>query len=381
MALLTNAALLSRQNSRNALTCIRTVECMRRRSCRYLQHDARARVPPLGFAFDIDGVLVRGEDVIPEARRALAMLEGDNRFNMKIPYILLTNGGGMSEELRCEKLSQKLGTEIKPSQFLQAHTIFKAMAHKYADTPVLVIGGKNDVLRKVAEGYGFKQAYTTLDVLAWNETVWPFHDLSDEERLSTKAVDFSQTRISAVFVFHDPRNWALDIQVMCDAIQSAGIIGGPYTHGKIQGSGEKPVEVVFANPDLIWRSEFDRPRLGQGGFREAFGAVYKALTGTEYPYVQYGKPTKETYDFAKSVLAARVEELYGFRQLPSSIYMVGDNPESDIAGANKANWDSVLVHTGVYEPAEGPPRHTPTFEAENVEEAVKMAIERAAVSQ
>ena len=54
---------------------------------------------------------------------------------------------------------------------------------------------------------------------------------------------------------------------------------------------------------------------------------------------------------------------------------------ADIAGANKAGWNSVLVHTGVYEPTEGPPRHTPTFEAENVEEAVKMAIEKAAGEQ
>ena len=119
---------------------------------------------------------------------------------------------------------------------------------------------------------------------------------------------------------------------MCDAIQSAGIIGGPYVHNQA-----KPVELVFANPDLIWRSEFERPRLGQGGFREAFGAVYKvrhsphlyvdgwlnlcfqALTGAEHPYTQYGKPTTETYDFAKRVLADRVGELYGVPQLPSSM--------------------------------------------------------------
>lgn len=32
---------------------------------------------------------------------------------------------------------------------------------------------------------------------------------------------------------------------------------------------------MFCNPDLIWRSDFDRPRLGQGAFKEAFQAVYK----------------------------------------------------------------------------------------------------------
>lgn len=30
------------------------------------------------------------------------------------------------------------------------------------------------------------------------------------------------------------------------------------------------------------------------------------------------------------------------------IYMVGDNPESDIKGANDNGWESVLLRTGVY---------------------------------
>ena len=30
--------------------------------------------------------------------------------------------------------------------------------------------------------------------------------------------------------------------------------------------------------------------------------------------------------------------------------MIGDNPESDIAGANQKGWTSVLVKTGVFSP-------------------------------
>jgi ribonucleotide monophosphatase NagD (HAD superfamily) len=51
-------------------------------------------------------------------------------------------------------------------------------------------------------------------------------------------------------------------------------------------------------------------------------------------------------------------------------------PFSDIAGANAAKWHSLLVNTGVYEPAKGPPPHLPTHNVENVEEAVSWAIER-----
>ena len=131
--------------------------------------------------------------------------------------------------------------------------------------------------------------------------VWPFHDLTESERQSTKVcclpsqrwpailttkawcsrpqpVDFSQTPIAAAFVFHDPRNWALDIQILCDVFQSGGIIGGPYDAGfaaTAQAGERQRPELVFCNPDLLWKSNFERPRLGQGGFRIAFQAVYK----------------------------------------------------------------------------------------------------------
>ena len=51
-----------------------------------------------------------------------------------------------------------------------------------------------------------------------------------------------------------------------------------------------------------------------------------------------------------------------------------DNPESDIAGANAARWKSILVRTGVYDPLQGPPSHSPTHEVEDVEQAVQWAL-------
>jgi len=313
--------------------------------------------------------------VLPEARRALSILEGDNPLRRKIPYILMTNGGGASEEDRAKRLTEQLGFEITTSNFMQSHTILKSSTHKYANKPVLVLGGRGDILRKVAESYGLNHVYTTLDVKAWNPHIWPFHDITPEERASTRVIDFSTTPISAIFVFHDPRNWALDIQIIIDVIQSRGVIDRPRPL-----DGAPPVELIFCNPDLLWRSEFPRPRLGQGAFREAFQAVFKALTGAPYPHVQYGKPTKHTYDFAEMMLRARMKELHGPSgpDIQPRFYMIGDNPESDIAGANAAGWSSVLVRTGVYDRADGPPTHSPTYEAENVEAAVQWAIDREA---
>ncbi|TFK18971.1 HAD-superfamily hydrolase [Coprinopsis marcescibilis] len=331
------------------------------------------RIPPLGFVFDIDGVLIRGPHVLPAAKQALKTLQGDNPFKTKIPYILLTNGGGVTEEERSKRLSDKLEVPIHEAQYIQAHTVIKKYAQQYAEEPVLVLGGKLDAVRKVAENYGFRKAYTSLDIHSWNPAVWPFYKLTDAERAVAKSADFSQTPISAVFVFHDPRNWALDVQILCDIVQSGGIVGGPPVPIL---SLSKPVKVVFCNPDLLWRSDFEQPRLGQGAFKEAFQAVFKALTGDYYPHVQYGKPSKETYDFAKDVMQRHCQEQFGVLDPALNLYMIGDNPASDIAGANQAKWDSILVKTGVYDPLHGPPAHHPTHIADDVNEAVNWAIER-----
>ncbi|KAJ7594670.1 HAD-like domain-containing protein [Mycena floridula] len=343
-----------------------------RQHCRRSLHNLSQRQPPAAFVFDIDGVLLRGEHVLPEAKRALAMLDGNNPFRIKIPFLLMTNGGGTTEKERCEKLTRQLGFQIDPRQYIQSHTILKQFAHKYDNDHVLVLGGRRNKVREVAESYGFKNVYTPLDVLRWNPSVWPFHELHPKEIENTKVVDFSKFLLSAVFVFHDPRDWALDIQILCDVLQSGGVIGGPYK--KNPG-----IELVFCNPDLLWRSDFDRPRLGQGAFKESFQAVYKAVTGAEYPLVQFGKPTEPAYKFAEKVLLDYLKTEHGPNTRMPPIYMIGDNPASDIAGAIGANWKSVLVHTGVYEPGgkkQLDASNTPTHESQNVEEAVRWALEQ-----
>lgn len=61
----------------------------------------------------------------------------------------------------------------------------------------------------------------------------------------------------------------------------------------------------------------------------------------------------------------------------STVYFVGDTPESDIRFANShdASWHSILVKTGVYQ--EGTePKYKPKHLCNDVLEAVKYAIER-----
>ena len=56
------------------------------------------------MAFDIDGVLYRGSNVMKDAVAAVNALKARN-----IPIIFLTNGGGQTEKQRAELLSKRLG--------------------------------------------------------------------------------------------------------------------------------------------------------------------------------------------------------------------------------------------------------------------------------
>jgi ribonucleotide monophosphatase NagD (HAD superfamily) len=100
----------------------------------------------------IDGVLLRSSGTIPGAAKALAFLHKN-----KIPYILLTNGGGKHEEARVQELSKKLGVPITEQNFVQSHTPFKnlvegsATSEALKDKTILVTGGDGDKCRKVAE--------------------------------------------------------------------------------------------------------------------------------------------------------------------------------------------------------------------------------------
>ncbi|KAF9787753.1 HAD hydrolase [Thelephora terrestris] len=339
------------------------------------------------FVFDIDGVLLRGETVLEPTRNAFRILHGENPFNRKIPYIFLTNGGGVSEETRCLNLSRQLGFDIPINRYIQSHTILKSIAHRFHDKHVLVLGGRGNTLKSVAHSYGFRKVYNPLDILAWNHAIYPFIDLTEEEKMMHGThQDLSKVKFHAILVFHDPRNWGLDIQVMCDILRGNGFLAEPTS---IHSATD--VEVIFCNPDLLWKNEWEGPRLGQGGFRKAWEGVWSHLKmGQNDPVItQLGKPTRETYSFAADVLREVSDELdvkltFGssddvgtLGRSSSNIYMIGDNPESDIAGANLAGWNSVLVHTGVYDPRHRPSlpeSKRPTLEAKDVEEAVRLVI-------
>ncbi|ODQ67755.1 HAD-superfamily hydrolase [Nadsonia fulvescens var. elongata DSM 6958] len=336
------------------------------------------------FAFDIDGVLLRGSETLKEGTLALQTL---NRA--RLPWILLTNGGGKSESSRVVDLSQKLDVPIDIRQIVQSHTPFKELAKKY--NRVLVIGGDGDICRGVAQEYGFRDVVRTTDIIRANPTIWPYSRFSATELEEWTRPDYLDLynssselgSIDAILVFNDPRDWGSDIQIVLDLLCSQnGRLGTRrdlnQNHTSSNNLKIPAIPIHFSNNDMLWANDYPLPRFGQGAFRSIVQRLYKDLTGTDLVYTVIGKPEAETYDFGYKMLASWREQHLGLTEDSlKKVYMVGDNPASDIMGANNYGWDSMLVRTGVFQDGDLPTIVAkPKYIFNDVLEAVNFAIQK-----
>jgi HAD superfamily hydrolase (TIGR01456 family) len=352
----------------------------------------------------IDGVLLHVAKPIPGAAEALTYLNDNN-----IPFILLTNGGGKHESERVKELRSKLGVELTVDNFVQSHTPFQELVHGpegLRDKTVFITGSDAQKARTIAEQYGFKNVVIPADILHAHPTVWPFEPLMEAVYASSarplpkpiqngSMADKDALKIDAMFVFNDPRDWALDIQLILDLLLSRKGVLGTYSarngdkslpNSGWQSDAQPPL--LFSNADLFWSTTHHQPRLGQGAFQAAMAGVWSRVTdGREMRRKVIGKPFAETYRYAERVLNEHRLEVLGGQGHGDvgplkTVYMVGDNPESDIRGANEfesdggTDWCSVLVRTGVWHPDRGDIVHRPRIIVDDVKAAVEWALER-----
>ncbi|KAL9128791.1 MAG: hypothetical protein Q9217_002600 [Psora testacea] len=367
---------------------------------------------PQTLLLHLNGVLLRSSQPLPRARKALSFLQHN-----RIPFILLTNGGGKSEKERVEELSDRLDIPLDRDLIVQSHTPFKKFVTGGEGEPalrekcVLVIGGAEDKCRRVAQNwYGFENVITPGDLISAFPSLWPFTSPQTyasccrplpKTQLSPKHVSAVQdkdqlVKVDAIMVFNDPRDWGLDTQIILDLLMSeAGYLGSlspkngdaSLLNRGYQQDGQPPI--YFSNSDLFWAAAYHLPRLGQGGFREALEGVWSAVTGGERMGVRlekkmFGKPYQGTYDFAERRLQEHHGALHRGRIRAAelkNVYMVGDNPESDILGTNqykstfRSTWHSILVRSGVY--SGGEPLHKPRVVVDDVWDAVEWAMKDA----
>lgn len=91
-------------------------------------------------------MLLKRRNTISRARETLLRLRLE-----KIPFILLTNGGGQSESDRVSELSRLLDAPISVPMLVQSHTPFGRL-DEYKGQTVLVVGGDGSSCQHIANG-------------------------------------------------------------------------------------------------------------------------------------------------------------------------------------------------------------------------------------
>ena len=251
----------------------------------------------------------------------------------------------------------------------------REMVEKYET--VLVIGGEGEKCREVAEGYGFRDVVTPGDIIKDNAATTPFRKLTAEEQRNSRKRNYGETKIEAIFVFADSRDWAGDIQIMLDLAMSKGGYIGTLSETFDEGP-----PIYFSHNDIVWSAAHDNVRLGMGALRKMVEMLFKDLTkGKELETIAFGKPQIGTFEFATRLLQQWRKDEHRINAPPETVYFVGDTPESDIRGTNQFNekakhtWYSILVRTGVFQ--EGTvPAYEPKVTVDTVLDAVKHGMKR-----
>lgn len=279
---------------------------------------------------DIDGVLLKGNQLISGANRAVRRLQIAN-----IPFCFVTNGGGLLEAAKAKELRSKLNIDISDSQVIVCHTPFRQLANVYKHKKVVVVG--REACLSVASSYGLNRTVGAQELSNTIPYLLPTRKSSCSSSLSANNIHKKLSEMSACFVFHDPVDWSLEMQLLNDILV------------EYDGNIAKQRIPLFAcNADLVYATEHPLPRFTQGAFVEAFRHIFQLTHGIPLEVTYFGKPFKVQYDYAETVIKEQAANLN--QQPPQIFFGIGDNPKSDIRGANNAgeHWRSVLVRTGLF---------------------------------
>ncbi|NXE65072.1 HDHD5 hydrolase, partial [Calcarius ornatus] len=279
--------------------------------------------PAFGFLFDVDGVLVRGSQPVPAARRAFQRL-ADGGGRLRVPVVFLTNAGNCLRSDKARELSQALGLQVSPEQVILSHSPLQLFSQFHQRC--MLVAGQGPVEENARK---YPLCPVCLCVLLKGPA--PAPALALAQRLKHKETQSSQN-LAGVILFGEPVRWETSLQLIADVLLSNGNPGAelqdvPYPH----------LPILACNMDLLWMAEAKMPRFGHGTFLLCLESIYKKVTGKELKYeALIGKPSPVTYRYAQYLIQQQAEK-QGWKAPIRRLYAVGDNPMSDVYGANLYN--------------------------------------------
>ncbi|KAK1321194.1 hypothetical protein QJS10_CPA03g01320 [Acorus calamus] len=343
--------------------------------------------PTFGIAFDIDGVILRGHTPIGGSPQALKRLYFEDG-TLKIPFLFLTNGGGIPESKRASELSKLLGVHVSALQVVQGHSPFRELVNRFKNELIIAVGKGEPAA--VMSDYGFKKVlsideyasnFSDIDPLSQYKIWGPKHRLDTNSKPTElhPEYDVLKDRVRGAFVVSDSVDWGRDIQVLCDILHSGGLPG--------KENGDQP-PLYFASDDLEYQAAFPSERLGMGAFRIALECVFNRVHGNPLKYTSFGKPNPSVFKNAEAIMNqlqssiscnSRIMNGGITKQYPlKTIYMIGDNPSVDINGARKAGhpWFSILTRTGVFRGKENHAQFPADLVVDTVEDGIDYILQK-----
>ena len=95
-----------------------------------------------------------------------------------MPFVFVTNGGGVPESVKAAQLSSWFDLRIPPSLVCCSHTPMQSLLPQYRHSRVLVIG-MTDV-KHVAQQYGFEDVVSVADLFRAHPELVP-HLIDEDE--------------------------------------------------------------------------------------------------------------------------------------------------------------------------------------------------------
>nr|XP_044611660.1 haloacid dehalogenase-like hydrolase domain-containing 5 isoform X1 [Equus asinus] len=295
--------------------------------------------PTFGFLLDIDGVLVRGHRVIPAALEAFRRLL-DSQGQLRVPVVFVTNAGNILQHGKAQELSALLGFKVEPDQVILSHSPMKLFSQYHRRR--MLVSGQGPLVEN-ARALGFENVVTVDELRA----AFPVLDMVDLQRRpkTTPLPPSDFPAIEGVLLLGEPVRWETSLQLIMDVLLSngnpgTGLATAPYPH----------LPVLASNMDLLWMAEAKMPRFGHGTFLLCLETIYQKVTGKELRYEGLmGKPSILTYQYAEDLIRQQTERR-GWVAPIQNLYAVGDNPMSDVYGANLFHqYLQMVKHDGAQE--------------------------------
>jgi len=339
-----------------------------------------------GVLIDIDGVIFHDGKPIPGALEALKFLKTPISFvdeektseQIYIPFSFVTNSGGKLEGVKADSINHCFNITDHPYKILKEDVIMnftplRPVFKDFKDKLVLALGFGD--IESILQDCGVKRYITVDEYTVIFPTSMPefksailteetteirkrvFQRLNLSETMSANDLD-----IQAVFVLNEPVDWHQSIQIICDVVGRTD----KRVHKSLENNTLDHIPVFSANNDFLYSGAFKLPRFANGAFNAMLKFLYLQQYNHELNISLYCKPETTTFKYAEKFLQNKTTHKI------SNIYMIGDNPKSDIRGANKAGFVSILTRTGVFQGEINDPEDPATYVVQNIYEAIQL---------